>query len=94
MTTPFNTCTAAAAGAALACALFTGCAPLPTALDDSFGASLGALKAHQIINHNASSRSDQPAMDGRAAQDAIDLYQKSYSAPTPHQNVFTIGVSQ
>lgn len=80
----------------LACAVvvFTGCAPMPTALDDNFGSSLGALKSHQIINHHAASRTDGPAMDGRAAQDAIGLYQKSFSAPTPHQNVFTIGVSQ
>jgi hypothetical protein len=84
-----------AAGAALTvAALFAGCTPMPTALDKSFGSSLNTLKAHQIIDHHASARTDHPAMDGRAAQDAIGLYQKSFSAPTPHQNVFTIGVSQ
>ena len=76
---------------AIAC-LLSGCAPMSPNLDDSFGASLNALKAHQIIDAGASARSDGPLMDGQAAKDAIGLYQKSFSAPTPHQNVFTIGV--
>jgi hypothetical protein len=78
----------------IAAALYqlTGCAPLAPNLDSNFGNSLNALKAYQTINPQASANTANPDLDGRAANEAINRYHKSFSAPAPHQNVFTIGV--
>jgi hypothetical protein len=80
----------------IAAALYqlTGCAPVAPNLDNNFGNSLNALKAYQTINPEASANTANPDMDGRAAKEAIDRYYKSFSAPAPHQNVFTIGVGR
>ncbi len=69
-----------------------GCTPLSPNLDSTFGNSLNALKAYQTINPSASANTDNPAVDGVAAKEVIDRYYQSYKAPTPHPNVFTIGV--
>lgn len=78
----------------IAAALYqaAGCAPVAPKLDDDFGKSLNALKAYQTINPQASENTANPDMDGRAAKDAVDSYHKSFAAPVPHQNIFTIGV--
>lgn len=70
----------------------SGCAPVAPRLDAEFGKSVNILKAYQTLNPDASANTDNPGMDGRAAKDAIDSYHKSFAAPVPHQNVFTIGV--
>ncbi|MEN3291493.1 MAG: hypothetical protein V7642_746 [Burkholderiales bacterium] len=79
----------------IAAALHTlnGCTPLSPRLDSTFGNSLNALKAYQTIDPSASANTANPMMDGAAAREASERYTKSYSAPTPHANVFTIGVS-
>lgn len=70
----------------------TGCAPVAPRVDAEFGKSFTALKALQTLNPDASANTANPEMDGRAAKEAIDRYYKSFAAPAPHQNVFTIGV--
>lgn len=70
----------------------SGCAPLTPNLDDSFGDSLRTLMFYQTINPSASMNTASPQLDGRAAMEVTDRYYKSYSAPAPQQNVFTIGV--
>jgi hypothetical protein len=77
---------------AAALSLSAGCAPVAPRLDSDFGKSLNALKTYQTINPHASANTANPDMDGRAAKEAIDRYYKSFTAPAPHQNVFTIGV--
>ena len=68
-----------------------GCATTPN-LDSQFGNSVNMLKAQQIIDPNASSNTKAVSMDGQAAREVVDRYYKSYKAPTPQPNVFTIGV--
>lgn len=77
---------------AVALTHLVGCTPLSPNLDNSFGNSLTALKASQTINPTASANKANPKLDGPAAKEVVDRYQKSYTAPAPHQNVFTIGV--
>ena len=69
-----------------------GCAPLAPRLDDAFGQSLNALKTSQTLNPQASANTENPTIDGRAAAEAMNRYKKSFAAPAPQQNVFTIGV--
>jgi hypothetical protein len=70
----------------------TACAPTTPNLDRSFGRSLSTLKAYQTAYPDASRNPDNPALDGVAAAEAMARYEKSFSAPAPQQNVFTIGV--
>lgn len=69
-----------------------GCAPVAPKVDSDFGKSLNALKSYQTINPQGAANDANPRIDGVAAKEAIDRYHKSFSAPVPHQNVFTIGV--
>jgi hypothetical protein len=51
------------------------------------------LKAQQIINPEAGLNGEPvTGMDGRAAKSAYDQYQKTYQAPQPQPNIFTIGI--
>jgi hypothetical protein len=70
-----------------------GCAPAPSRLDSTFGTSLNTIKAYQTLNPTASANTASPTIDGPAAQEIMGRYVKSYSAPEPQQNVFSIGVS-
>lgn len=76
-----------------AAVILAACAPVSPNLDKSFGSSLAAIKSAQTLNPAASENTANPMMDGRAAKETHDRYVKSYAAPTPHQNVFTIGVA-
>jgi hypothetical protein len=69
-----------------------GCAPVAPVVDSSFGKSLNALKAYQIMYPDASATTAIPTLDGRAAKESMDRYYKSFTTPAPAQNVFTIGV--
>jgi hypothetical protein len=69
-----------------------GCAPLTPNLDSRFGDSVRVIRAQQTMAPDASSNSGIATLDGRAAHEVIGRYNKSYSAPTPQPNVFTIGV--
>lgn len=58
-----------------------------------FGDSIRSSLNAQVINPEASNNSDPVAgIDGRAARDAINNYQKSFAMPEPAPNVFNLGV--
>jgi type IV pilus biogenesis protein CpaD/CtpE len=58
-----------------------------------FGNATRATLNAQIINPDAGNNPDPVAgLDGRAARDAINNYQKSFAQPEPTPNVFNIGV--
>ena len=79
-----------AAGAALG--MLAGCAPMTPNLDRQFGTSVNIIKAQQTIDPDASRNTRMVTLDGDAANRSVERYVKSYSAPTPQPNVFTIGV--
>lgn len=70
-----------------------GCASTSPVLDSHFGEAVNAAKAQQIINPDASQNTDPVAgVDGKAADAAMDRYHRSFVAPPPTTNVFTIGI--
>lgn len=76
----------------VASALIACAEPAPR-LEAEFGNSTRATLNAQIINPNASNNPNPVAgLDGRAARDAIQNYQKSFTKPEPTTNTFTIGV--
>ena len=78
--------------ASTAC-LLSACAQTTPEWDANFGNSVRAAFAQQIINPDASQNPDPVSgMDGRAARETMDRYQKSFSEPKPQPNIFTIGV--
>jgi hypothetical protein len=86
-----HTCKAVLAACA-ACAL-SACAEAPTRTDQMFGEAVRAATASQIIDPDASQNRKAPAgMEGAAARSTVDRYQKSFEAPLPPMNVFTIGM--
>ena len=74
--------------------LLAGCAATTTpVLDSHFGESVALLKAQQIMYPDAYRNMDPVSgMDGKAGASAYQRYQKSFAAPEPQPNVFTIGV--
>lgn len=78
--------------ACTALAILVGCAPLTPELDRHFGESVRVMNAQQTLSPEASANSAVTGMDGQAAHHTITRYTKSYSAPTPQPNVFSIGV--
>ncbi|MGH8808255.1 MAG: pilus assembly protein [Noviherbaspirillum sp.] len=80
---------------ALATALLaTGCTSLSPNLDSQFGYSVYSFRAEQTLNPDASKDTRLTQMDGQAAHSAVERYQKSFSAPEPQPNVFTIGLGR
>ncbi|UCE32272.1 MAG: hypothetical protein JSW68_04975 [Burkholderiales bacterium] len=78
-----------------AAATLAGCASHTPAFDANFGASLRVLQAQQTANPNAPTENAQKSpdgMEGETAQAAYDRYQRTFRAPEPQPNVFTIGV--
>jgi hypothetical protein len=71
-----------------------GCTSTTPDLDLRFGQSVRLINTMQTLHPDAA-RNDDPVagIDGHAAKSAYDAYQKSYSAPEPQLNSFTIGVS-
>ncbi|MEX0140741.1 hypothetical protein MRBLMS1_001532 [Massilia sp. LMS1-1-1.1] len=74
--------------------LLAGCAATTTpALDSHFGESVALLKAQQIMYPDAYRNANPVSgIDGKAGVSAYQRYQKSFAAPEPQPNVFTIGV--
>ena len=75
------------------CALATaGCAmnqPAPP-----LGGTVGLTLAQQILDPGVNAnRPSVDGIDGQAAKSGYDAYQKTYRAPQPQPNVFTIGVA-
>src|SRR5437870_3210906 len=83
---------AAAIAATVALCGMAGCVATTPNYDSNFGNSVKVLMAQQVINPDASRNPNNPALDGQAAHSAIERYNKSFQAPTPAPNVFTIGV--
>jgi hypothetical protein len=80
---------------AVAATLFTvsGCVSRTPYLDSQFGDSVSLLKAQQTLNPQAALNTNPVSgIDGRSAASGYDQYQKSYKAPEPLPNAFTIGV--
>lgn len=73
--------------------LLSACAPTTPQWDASFGNAVRTAIAQQTLHPDASGNPDPVSgIDGRAAREAIDRYQKSFRQPAPQPNVFTIGV--
>lgn len=71
----------------------TGCAMPPNAQEPPMGATVSLTMAQQVMNPTAGTNSDPvTGLDGQAAKSGYDAYQKTYRAPVPQQNVFTIGI--
>jgi hypothetical protein len=69
----------------------SGCATQTT--NAALGSSVGLTMAQQIMHPQAGvERRAISGIDGQAAKSAYDAYQKTYRAPQPQPNVFTIGV--
>ena len=69
----------------------SGCATRTTALP--LGASVSLAMAQQIRDPGAGLKpAPVDGMDGQAAKSVYDAYQKTYRAPQPQPNVFTIGI--
>ena len=74
-------------------AVLTACAEPAPRYEAEFGNATRATLKAQIINPNAGNNPDPVAgLDGQAARDAINNYQKSFAEPKPTVNVFNIGV--
>jgi hypothetical protein len=77
-----------------ACSTLAACLSSTPTWDKTFGSAVTQLTVMQTLNPDASNNDDPVAgIDGGAAQAAQTNYVKSFNAPTPPTNVFTIGVS-
>ena len=73
-------------------ASLTGCASVTPNYDAKFGNAVREAKLRMTINRNAGQNPDQVnGMDGKAAAEAITLYQGTYKSPPPAVNVINIG---
>ena len=78
-----------AAGAAL---LLGGCASNTPYLDSQFGNANRMLQAQQTIAPQGLTGNPGTGVDGKAAKSGYDQYQKTYRAPEPQTQAFTIGL--
>lgn len=73
--------------------VLTACVEPAPRVEAEFGNATRATLNAQIINPVAGNNPDPVAgLDGRAARDTINNYQKSFAKPEPTPNVFNIGV--
>ena len=80
---------------ALALPLLSACTSTTPNLDKQFGQSTRALTAQQIINPNAAidnAANTVSGIDGRAARDTVDRYQRGFAEPVRTGGSFTIGI--
>ena len=76
--------------------VLAACVPTSPAFDRSFGDSVKALQAQQVRNPNASlaNRDKLPdGIDGRAARETMERYERSFGAPTPQTSAFSININ-
>jgi hypothetical protein len=79
---------------ACSAALLGGCAMPPDAQEPPMGATVSLTMAQQVMHPTAGTNTDTVSgIDGKAAKSGYDTYQKSFRAPAPQPNVFTIGVA-
>ena len=77
---------------ALLLALMGGCSTATPHYDARFGDAVREAKLKMIINPDAGKNPDQVAgMDGKAAREAVILYQDTFKTPPPAVNVINIG---
>ena len=77
----------------LAASTLTACVEPAPRYEAEFGNATRATLNAQIINPEAGNNPDPVAgLDGRAARDAMQNYQKSFTNPEPSTDAFTIGV--
>jgi hypothetical protein len=73
--------------------LLAACTAQSPKLDSQFGQSMSLLQLQQVRHPDAGQLySTADGMDGRAANSAYQQYQKSYQAPEPQPQAFTIGI--
>jgi hypothetical protein len=71
--------------------LGAGCVTQPATLP--FGANVSLTMAQQVLEPTAGTKHmTVDGMGGQEAKSAHDAYQKTFRAPQPQPNVFTIGV--
>ncbi|MBS1170255.1 MAG: hypothetical protein H6R01_1173 [Burkholderiaceae bacterium] len=74
--------------------LLTSCASSTPEWDATFGDSVRANVAQQVINPEASKNTNPVnGLDGQAAEHAMERYQKSFKQPEPQSSVLNIGIS-
>lgn len=74
--------------------LAAGCAMPPNAQEPPMGATVSLTMAQQVMDPAAGTNRDPVSgLDGKAANGGYESYQKSFRAPPPQPNVFTIGVA-
>lgn len=82
--------------AALAIFALSACAPTTPNYDQNFGEASRVLRAQQTYNPEApvANRDKLPdGLDGRAAREAYERYQQSFTTPPePTVNVFGVGL--
>jgi hypothetical protein len=79
-------------GILLIASLLAGCSTVTPNYDARFGNALREAKLKMTINPDAGMNPDQAlGMDGKAAREAIGVYQNTYKAPPPAVNVIIIG---
>lgn len=76
---------------ALTLGLAAGCSSVTPNYDLTFGDAVREAKLKMTIDPDAGMQTQVAGMDGKAARDAIILYQKTYKAPPPAVNVINIG---
>jgi hypothetical protein len=79
----------------LAVILLAGCASTVTPqYDMQFGEAVRQARLRQTLNPAASAAPAQPlGLDGKVAEEAMNLYRNSFKAPPPVVNVINIGGS-
>ncbi|HJU70876.1 MAG TPA: hypothetical protein VJ603_03445 [Paucimonas sp.] len=74
--------------------LLAGCASVTPHYDARFGDAVREARQKMTINPDAGNNPDQVAgMDGKAAREAVILYQDTFKKPPPAVNVINIGGS-
>lgn len=72
--------------------LLAGCASVTPHYDKRFGEAVREARLKMTINPEAGRSADGVlGMDGRAAKEAIGIYQGTFKAPPPAVNVINIG---
>lgn len=73
--------------------VLSACVETAPRYEAEFGNATRATLKAQIINPDAGNNPDPVAgLDGQAANDALENYQKSFAKPDPSPNVLNIGV--
>lgn len=71
--------------------LLSACAPVTPHWDANFGSSVRLATAQQTINPDASRNPDPvTGIDGRAGNEAVQRYYKSFQEPPPPPSLFRV----